>query len=43
MGLVMKRRMAQFRMARMMEKVKEKEKENFDGKIYNEIGKNKVK
>lgn len=42
LGLVMKRRMAQFRMSRMMEKVKEVEKENFDGNIYNEIGKNKM-
>ena len=30
-------------MSRMMEKVKEVEKENFDGNIYNEIGKNKAR
>lgn len=42
LGLVMKRRMAQYRISRMMAKVKEVEKDNFDGKIYNEIGKNKA-
>jgi len=42
LGLVMKRRMAQHRVARMMEKVKAVEKDNFDGKVYNQIGQNKA-
>jgi len=42
MGLAMKRRMASFRMARMMNEVKNVEKDNFDGKIYDENGKNKA-
>ena len=42
LGLVVRRRMAQHRVARMMERVKEVEKDNFDGRIYDDIGKNKV-
>ena len=42
LGLVVRRRMAQHRVARMMERVKEVEKENFDGRIHDDIGKNKV-
>ena len=42
LGLVLRRRMAQHRVAKMIERVKEVEQENFDGRIYDDIGKNKV-
>merc|ERR1712136_318193 len=42
LGLVLRRRMAQHRTAKMIERVKLVERDNFDGRIYDELGKNKM-
>ena len=43
MQVLLRRRMAQHRMSRILDKVKAAEKENFDGSIYDEKGKNKAR
>ena len=43
MQVLLRRRMAQHRMSRILDKVKAAEKENFDGTIYDKRGKNKAR